>query len=245
GAGAVYMVLPSEADRLRQENEKIQREKEELKLAIQRLCGEDRVAEVRVTDQIRMGDIINGRPATEDSTTIEFVEIDREGHPLPSQRFVIKDQVVHFDALVLKFQHEDVAKGDPQKGKSLALFRRIYGDSQQPAQGYPIDPDGGVPNIFRVQPNPSEFEKKLWVQFWEYARDPELAARDGIRVAQGEAVYQPMVKGDLWTLSLQSNGGLNIKLRRNDLQKPASSNPSSSQATMSQERSNLSKSIAD
>jgi hypothetical protein len=220
GAGAVYMLLPGDAERLRKENEQIQREKFELERAVQRLSGEDRVAEVRVVDQVLAGELVNGQPTTEDATTIEFIEIDRQGHPLPSRRFAIKDRVVHFDALVLKFEAQDVAKADPLRGKSLALFRRIYGDKQQPAQGFPVDPDGDVPNVYRVQPEPSPFERQLWSKFWDYARDPQLAARDRVRVAQGESVYEPMAKGDIWTLSLQNNGGLNIKFRRTDRNGP-------------------------
>jgi len=122
--------------------------------------------------------------------------------------------VIHFDALVIKFDHEDVAAGEALRGKSLALFRRIYGENQNPAEGHRVDPENDVPSVYRVNPQPSEFELRLWGRFWDYATDPDLAARDHVRVAQGESVYVPMQKGDVWTLTLQNNGGLNIKLRR-------------------------------
>lgn len=216
GAGAVWMLLPGEADRLRQENEKLERQKFELQKAVQRLSGEDRVAEVRVIDQILAGQWVNGQPADRDSTTIEFIEIDRQGHAMPSKRFTVHDRVIHFDALVIKFEQEDVAGGDALRGKSLTLFRRIYGDNQQPAEGFRIDPEDDIPNVYRVQPDPSPLERQLWARFWDYARDPVLAARDRVRVAQGEAVYQPMAKGDIWTLTLQNNGGLNMKFCRSE-----------------------------
>lgn len=220
GAGAVWMLLPGEADRLRKENEQLERQKFELQRAVQRLSSEDRVAEVRVVDQVRTGESVNGQPATGDTTTIEFIEIDRQGHPLPSKRFVVSDRVIHFDALVIKFEQEDVASGDALRGKSLALFRRIYGDRQQPAEGFPVDPEGDVPSVYRVQPDPSPLERQLWAGFWDYARNPVLAARDRVRIAQGESVYQPMLKGDIWTLTLQNNGGLNIKLQRTERTSP-------------------------
>jgi hypothetical protein len=213
GAGAVWMLLPGEADRLRKQNEEIERQKFELQRAVQRLTGEDRAAEVHVLDQILAGEMVNGKPVAQDTTTIEFIEMDRQGHPLPGKKFVINDRVIHFDALVIKFDHEDVAKGEGLRGKSLALFRRIYGDRQMPAEGFAVDPEGDVPNVYRVQPEPSEFERNLWSRFWDYARNPELAARDHVRVAQGESVYEPMLKGDVWQVTLQNNGGLNIKFR--------------------------------
>jgi hypothetical protein len=223
GAGAVWMLLPGEADRLRAENEQLERERFELQRAVQRLSGEDRVAEVHVIDQILAGQMVEGRPAQRDATTIEFIEIDRQGHPLPSRRFVVHDRVIHFDALVIKFEQEDVAAGDSLRGKSLAMFRRIYGENQTPADGFRIDPENDVPDVYRVQPDPSPFERQLWSRFWDYARDPDLAARDRVRVAQGESVYEPMMKGDVWTLTLQNNGGLNIKFRRTERSGPARS----------------------
>jgi hypothetical protein len=221
GAGAVWMLLPGEADRLRKANEDLERQRFELQRAVQRLSGEDRVAEVHVIDQVLAGQLVNGKPAERDATTIEFIEIDRQGHPIPGRRFVISDRIVHFDALVIKFDPQDVAGGDPLRGKSLALFRRIYGESQTPAEGFRIDPENDVPDVYRVQPAPTPFERQLWSRFWEYARNPDLAARDRVRVAQGESVYEPMVKGDIWTLTLQNNGGLNIKFRRTDRLGPA------------------------
>lgn len=221
GAGAVWMLLPGEADRLRKENEVLARERFELQRAVQRLSGETRMAEVHVLDQVLAGQLVNGIPAERDATTIEFIEMDRQGHPLPSKRFVIHDRVIHFDALVIQFDQEDVAAGDELRGKSVALFRRIYGENQTPADGFRIDPENDVPDIYRVHPDPSSFERRLWSQFWQYARDPDLAARERVRVAQGEAVYEPMMKGDVWSLTLQNNGGLNIKFRRTDRSGPA------------------------
>jgi hypothetical protein len=216
GVGAVWLLAPREAARLREENAALERENAELVRVAQRLTGEQRVAEVHVIDQILAGQVVNGQVATADLTTIEFIELDRDCHPLPARRFVIGDDVVFFDALVVMFDQEKVAAGDPLRGKSLALFRRIYGEHQEPAQGFPIDPRGDVPNVYRVEPQPGELEQRLWSRFWDYAKDAELAARDGVRVAQGEAVYVPMRRGEVWTLTLANNGGLTLKLWRKD-----------------------------
>ncbi len=214
GIGTVWLLSPGEVARLRREQEELQRERRELQAIVQRLTGETRVAEVHVVDQIVEGQRVNGRSAERDLTTIEFIELDRDQHPLPSKRFVIQDDVIFFDALVVKFDHEHVAAGDALRGRNLALFRRIYGEHQQPADGFAIDPTRDVPDVYRVNPAPSAFERTLWGKFWEYAGDPVLAAKEGVRVAQGEAVYAPMRRGEIWTLSLDDDGGLNLKLRR-------------------------------
>jgi hypothetical protein len=202
--------------RLRQENEDLQKRRADLEQAVSRLTGQDRVAEVYVVEQVKKGEVLNGQPAATDVTVIEFVEIDREGHPLPSKRFIINDSILHFDALVLKFDPEYVAEGDALRGKSLALFRRIYGESQAAVNGFPIDPSGDVPNIYRVNPQPTAFELQLWSRFWELASDPNLAAKNGVRIAQGEVKYVPVRKGQVWTLTIENNGGMNVKLRRSN-----------------------------
>ncbi len=214
GAAGVLWLVPGEAELLRRQLDDTERQREALRQAIERLTGEDRVAEVHVVDQAPADAFGGTASAGGDWTVLEFVELDRQGHPLPSRRFVVPDRVVFFDALVVKFDHRHVAAADALRGKSLALFRRVYGQNQPPAEGQPIDPAGDVPNVFRVQPHPNEFERRLWTQFWRYVRDPAAAAEEGVRVVQGEAVYVPMRKGDVWTLSLEHNGGLNIRLRR-------------------------------
>lgn len=210
----VWVLKPDETGHLRAQREALEQEKRELQRVVQRLTAEDRVAEVHVIDQIRAGQIVNGQPAASFMTTIEFIELDREGHPLPAKRFVIHDDTVYFDALVIKFDQQAVAEADELRGKNIALFRRIFGESQEPIDGFPIDSKGDVPNVYRIEPNPTPFEQKLWAQFWDYATNPKLAAEAGVRIAQGEAVYVPMKRGEIWTLTLQNNGGLNIKLRR-------------------------------
>jgi hypothetical protein len=216
GAGTLWLLSPGETARLRKEREDLEKQRVALEQAVGRLTGEDRVAEVYVVDQIRAGQVVNGQPAPRDITTIEFIELDRQQHPLPSRRFMINDNVIFFDALVLKFDPQYVTLGDALRGRNLSLFRRIYGEHQNPVDGFPIDPSGDVPNVYRVNPQPSPFEQKLWSQFWDFAGNPDLAAGSGVHVAQGEAVYAPMERGQVWTLSLQNNGGLNLKLRRHN-----------------------------
>lgn len=215
-AGVFHLLSPGETSRLRRENEELQQQRAALEQAVTRLTGEDRIAEVYVTEQVRAGETVNGKPSDSDITVIEFIEIDREGHAMPSRRFIIHDDVIFFDALVLKFDSEYVSLGDALRGKSLALFRRIFGEHQNPIDGFPVDPSGDVPNIFRVNPNPTPFEQQLWSEFWKLASDPDLAAKNGVKVAQGEAVYVPVERGQVWTLTLQNNGGLSIKLRRSN-----------------------------
>ena len=121
----------------------------------------------------------------------------------------------YFDAVVVKFDNDYVAHGDALRGKSLALFRRIYDETQAPDSGYWIGNPGNVPDVYRVADTPSDFEINLWQEFWQYAADPEKARAAGVRVAQGEAVYAPVSVGQRWTLTLEANGGLNLVQQAN------------------------------
>lgn len=193
-----------QVDELRRQNERLARQRRELLEVVDRLNIERRVAEVEVLQQ----HLSEGGKVLQ--TVVRFTEFDRQGNPTPPKVFGIPGNVPHFDALVIKFGNEHVQTGDPLRGKSLALFRRIYGDSQAPEAGYWLDRSGDIPDPYRVDRNPSEFEVRLWSQFWSYATDPDKARAAGVRVAQGEAVYAPVSPGERWVLTLEADGGLNL-----------------------------------
>lgn len=211
--GVFYALKPTEMDRLRQQNMALLREREQLREWVERLTLETRVAEARVLDQIHEGDLVNGQRADKTMTSIEFVEFDRQQSPLPARRFLIEGELVYFESLVLKFEYEDVAAGDVLKGKSLLLFRRIFGEHQNPVDGYQIDPEHEIPDVYRVDANPSEVERKLWSRFWDYMADPVLRDHDGVRIAQVQAPAVKMKRGQVWVLKHQSTGDLNLELR--------------------------------
>jgi hypothetical protein len=186
---------------------KLQAEKvrnDELQLIVQRLSAERRVAQLLVTDQVPDA---SGRL----KTTLRFVESDRRGDPLPARQFVIDGQVVHIDALVVKFDGTYVQQNDALRGRSIALFTRIYGEDQAPLNASPIDEPGQIPEIYRgASPRVSSFENQLWSDFWRLADDESYRASMGVRVAEGEGVWRPLQPGYLYDITLENNGGLNI-----------------------------------
>ena len=176
----------------------------QLQSIVQRLSSERRVADILLTDQSKTDD-------GQLRTTLLFVEYDHRGDPLPARQFVIVGQVIHIDALVVKFEGKFVEQNDPLRGHSLALFTRIYGDHQSPDSADLIDRPGEIPPAYRgAEARVSKFESQLWSDFWRLADDPAYRASMGVRVAQGEGVYRPFQPGYLYTLTLEANGGLNI-----------------------------------
>jgi hypothetical protein len=196
----------SEIDLLQEEVAQLERREKQLKQIVERLSAEQRLAEVDVIDQ-----------STDEVgrywTTIRFIEFDRQDRPLPEHVLQLPGTVIFFDALVVKFTEEMTALADPLRGKSIALFRRVYSENQAPIDGQLIDPVGAVPDVYRLTDQPSDFEIGLWADFWSYAIDPAKAKADHVRVAQGEAVYAPLAAGEKWTLTLENDGGLNLAKR--------------------------------
>ncbi len=173
------------------------REKDEV---IGRLKTERRVARVLVTDQ----KTVNGRLLT----TLLFVEYRRDGSALPARQFVIDGDEVHFDAQIVKFKDEYVEAGDPLRGQSIMLFTRIYGAHQAPADGFPIDEPGHIPEFYRgIDPKISQFEQGIWADFWKLYNDQDARETRGIRGLHGEGLFGMFEKGHVYTITLRPDGG--------------------------------------
>jgi hypothetical protein len=56
----------------------------------------------------------------------------------------------------------------------------------------------------------SDFEQRIWSDFWSIANDPQRAAGLGIRAAHGEAVSMKVATGRSYRLELRASGGLSI-----------------------------------
>jgi hypothetical protein len=187
--------------------QQLEQQKQQLERVVQRLSTERRVAEVMVTEQKTVNGVLQ--------TTLLFVEYARDGHsPLPPKRFVIEGEMAHIDALVIKFENDLVARDDPLRGHSIALFTRLYGDHQSPADAAPIDTPGQIPDIYKgSSPQVSQFEQDLWASFWRLADDAAYRKSRGVRVANGQSVWGPFRPDRIYTLTIESNGGVNITSR--------------------------------
>src|SRR5438874_565999 len=201
--GAVILFAYRDQTGDHQKRVEAERKNEQLKQVIQRLAEERRVADVVVTEQ----KLVDGKPRS----ALLFVEYARDGSPLPAKRFTIDGNVAYVDALVIKFDGKFVQQNDPLRGHSVALFTRVYGENQPPEKGFRIDEPNQVPDVYRGgDAYVSDFEKELWSNFWRLADDEAYRKDMGVRVAQGEAVWTKFSPDKLYTLTLETNGGLNI-----------------------------------
>jgi hypothetical protein len=144
-------------------------------------------------------------------TVVEFVELNDEGEPIEKARqFRIRGDVVYIDNWIVKFDDKYVEVADIDRSTSLVLFRRIFGEMQQPIDGFPLDEVGARPQAYARGGQESEFEKKIWGDFWGIANDDAKAKELGIRAAHGQAVSMKLQKGKSYRVELRASDGLSI-----------------------------------
>ena len=181
------------------------KEIEKLDLAMRLLKVDRRVARIAVEDQTE-------DPETKQlRTTFTFVELGEDQLPLyDPQRYTIDGDYLYVDCWVAKF-HDDLVQGqDPLRGASIYLFRRLYGENQQPSQGFTLDEKSVRPAGYALGRDMTELEKKVWTSFWEYANDSTKAGEMGLRAVHGEAPFIRLQKGKRYRLALRASGGLSI-----------------------------------
>ncbi len=182
---------------------RLEEQKQELTQFVQRLSTEKRVADVIVSRTETIDHVLH--------TTLLFVEYDKKGQPLPAKTLVVQGAMIHFDALVIKFDRDFVQRNDPLRGHSIALFTKVYGDHQAPEAATPIDDPNSAPEVYRgAAAQVTQFETALWKDFWRLASDESFRAGFGVRIANGQGVWGPLEPNKLYTLTLESSGGLNL-----------------------------------
>jgi hypothetical protein len=144
-------------------------------------------------------------------TNVEFVELNDEGQPIDTPReFRIPGDTVYVDAWVVKFLDKYVEAADLERGTSLILFKRLFGNDQKPDEGYPLDAEGAAPKAYLRGGQMNEFEKAIFDDFWSIANDKQKAQEKGIDAAYGDAGYIKVEKGKTYIVRLRASGGPSI-----------------------------------
>lgn len=199
------VIVPRRAlqDQLRAQKEtivRLEQEKQRLEAYLKILKHIERRARVEVLRQTRdqQGKL---------QTTIRFTEIDAAGKPMTvSRELTLPGVEFYFDTLVIKFDDHFIEQGDPLKGQSLLLFRRIFSSTMRPEDGFVIDVQGQAPEIYAGRQAPSSFERELWSRFWDLANDEKLAHEHGVRAIHGDAPYMRLEPDRVYEICLRSTG---------------------------------------
>ena len=196
-------------------------ELDRLQVAMNLLKVRHRLARLKVIDQHEVPSL-NPVPPTAGTesavsqpnlvTKIEFVEINRDGEPIGEpKQFDIVGDMVYVDYLRVTFDDKYVEQADLDRSTSLALFQRLFGEHQEPANGFQLDTVGTRPTAYGRGTEASDFEKKIWDDFWLIANDPAKAGEMGIRGANGDAVSIRVRPGKTYEIDLRTTGDMTIK----------------------------------
>ena len=176
-----------------------------LETALQLLKVDQRLARLEIIRQDK------NEETGEINTTVRFVELSPNGDTISDPReFKLHGDVIYVDNWIVKFDDKFIEEADLERGTSLCLFRRIFGENQSPIDGYSLDEVGMRPQAYARGGVMSDFEKEIWKDFWEFANDPRRAAEMGIRAANGEAVSVKVREGMKYSLELRASGGMSI-----------------------------------
>jgi hypothetical protein len=196
--------IAKQATELRVKNAEIDKLKaniKKLELALHYLKIDHRVARFTAVDQFK------DEALGETVSVIEFVELNDAGQPIDApRRFQIRGDIVYIDGWVVKFEDSYVEQADLERGTSLLLFKRIFGSGQRPDDGFPLDETGAAPRVYSRDGKISDFEKKIWSDFWTIANDPDRARQLGIRAAHGGAPFMKVEKGKSYRILLRASG---------------------------------------
>lgn len=179
-------------------------ENKELKTALARLTTEDQIGYAKVLHQ----EPINGQLMT----TIRFVETARGElrRKVLEREYTIPGDVVHFDALIVRFPPQMVMDGE---ARALYLWRRIYGETMAPETAYPIESEGSEPVRYAglLDELPVPQRTLFWEGIWSLANDPQRLAEHGIRAVYGNAVYTRMEPGLIYVFRIGATGDFYVE----------------------------------
>jgi hypothetical protein len=194
---------------------------ERLELSMRLLKVERRLARLTVLDQrqrtpdeqaVAAAAEAVGQPPAKLVTRIEFVEVNEQGDPIgAAKQFDIVGDMVYVDYLRVTFDDKFIENSDIDRSTAIALFQRIFGEHQDPIDGFQLDTVGTRPTAYARGTEMSEFERKIWNDFWLFANDRERAAALGIHAAHGAAVSIRVQPGKTYEIELRATGDMTIR----------------------------------
>lgn len=140
-------------------------------------------------------------------TTLKFVETSRDDklNKILEKEYAIEGDVIHFDALIVKFGSQLVMDG---KERSLYLWRRVYGENMSPSAGYAIEEAGKEPKRYKGLLDKLRLQDKntFWSAIWELANDPQKLKKFKVQAIYGNVVYSQLKPGLIYVFKISNTG---------------------------------------
>ena len=121
------------------------------------------------------------------------------------KEFTIEGDIIHFDALIVKFDNQMVSDG---KSRALYLWRRIYGETMTPEDGLVIEEAGTEPVRYKdlLAALPIEHRELFWTNIWDLANDRTKLQEYGIHAIYGNAIYSKFTEERIYIFKITSGG---------------------------------------
>jgi len=176
-------------------------ENKQLKQAITNLTLEDQIGYAKVISQEnREGKLF---------TNVKFVETARDDKlkKVLEKNYIVEGDIVHFDALIVKFGDKMVMDG---KEKALYIWRRVYGENTAPENGQMIEESGKEPQRYKdlLKLLPENQRNLFWTNIWELANNSDQLKEYDIKAVYGNVVYSKLRKGLIYVFKISPTGQL-------------------------------------
>ncbi|MFH1371687.1 MAG: hypothetical protein ABII09_10450 [Planctomycetota bacterium] len=176
-------------------------ENKQLKGAITNLTAEEQIGYAKVIEQDKQ----NGKVVTK----LRFVETDRSDKlkKIVEKDYTIEGDIVHFDALIVKFGDKMVMDG---KERAMYLWRRVYGEGMAPQDGFLIESPGAEPQRYEglLSRLPIKQRELFWSGIWDLANDVDKLKEYGITAIYGNVIYSRLKPGLIYVFKISSTGQL-------------------------------------
>lgn len=180
------------------------------------LLGENKqlmkaIGNLTVEDQIGYAKVINQTIAPDGTlhTTLKFVATARNDktNTVLEREYTIEGDVIHFDALIVKFPSRLVQDG---KERSLYLWRRVYGEYMSPSNAFPIEEMGAEPARYRDVFNRLSLKDRttFWDSIWDLSNDPNALSEHDVSAIYGNVVYKKLKPGLIYVFKINNSGQL-------------------------------------
>jgi hypothetical protein len=184
-------------------------ENRQLKQAITNLTLEDQIGYAKVISQWREPSPSGENRDGKLFTNVRFVETARDDKlkKVLEKNYTVEGDIVHFDALVVKFGDKMVMDG---KEKALYLWRRVYGENTAPENGLTIEEPGKEPQRYKdlLELLPAKERGLFWTNIWELANNSDRLKEYDIKAVYGNVVYSKLRKGLIYVFKISPTGQL-------------------------------------
>lgn len=140
-------------------------------------------------------------------SVVRFVQTaaDNPKEIVSEQLFTVPGEIIHFDALIVKFTNEYVKDGSE---RALYLWRRIHGETTTPADGEVIEIPGTAPERYYTITESLHLKNRdiFWVAIWDLANDSTRLSEYGVQAIFGNAIYTRMEPGKVYLFKISATG---------------------------------------